>query len=274
MVAENNKIKGGHSLPQKDYRDVHQAKDIARRYHHKTYGAGSADESIWAVEQEQLKDTVSRLVPRRSRYLDFACGTGRIIGFIGELFETPTGVDISAAMLEFTKAKAPRAKLICGDISENENLVGGDYDLITAFRFFLRAQPSLREALMEILAKKLASDGKLIFNIHNSRPSLLWVQNSITNLFKKNKVLSMSRREVAHLIAEAGLQIIETHEVGVLPKVLHLILGPKIWTRLDRTLRKIKMLRRLASHVIYVCRRCQSARGDLGHSEPAEARYD
>jgi len=274
MVVTKNKIKGTYSLPQKDYRDVHRAKATATHYQQKTYRSGSTDETIWRVEQQQLEDIVSRLVPHRSRYLDFACGTGRVIGFIGELFETHTGVDISGAMLEFAKAENPASTFVCGDICEDATLVGGDYDLITAFRFFLRAQPPLRQAAMQILAKKLASDGKLVFNIHNSRPSLLSVQNCITNLFKQDKVQSMSRLDVAHLVAEAGLETIETHELGVFPKALHHILGPKTWTHLDRTLCKIKILRRFASHVIYVCRRSPVARDNLGRAEQPETAQD
>ena len=242
-------------MQEKEYREVFQTEAVARLYHDKIYGKSTADESIWKVEQKQLEDVISRLVSRRLRYLDFACGTGRVIGFVGEHFESVQGVDISKSMLEYAKTKAPKAELICGDITADESIVGGDYDLITAFRFFLNAQDSLRYAVMKALADKLAPDGVLVFNIHNSSTSLLWFQNRITDLFLGRKKSSMSRDQVAKLVEQAGLRVLETKSTGVIPKWICMILRPKLWRSLDSFLSRKCILGKMGSHVIYVCGR-------------------
>ena len=240
-------------MKEKEYREVFQTEAVAKLYHDKIYGESTADESIWSVEQKQLEDVISRLVSRRLRYLDFACGTGRVIGFVGEHFESVQGVDISKSMLEYAKAKVPKAELICGDITEDDSIIGDDYDLITAFRFFLNAQDSLRHAVMNVLAGKLSKDGVLVFNIHNSSPSFLWLQNRITDLFLGRKKASMSRDQVAKLVEQSGLRVLETKATGVIPKWTCMILRPKLWRSLDTFLSRIRILGKMGSHVIYVC---------------------
>ena len=205
-------------MQEKEYREVFQTEAVARLYHDKIYGRSTADESIWTVEQKQLEDVISRLVPRRSRYMDFACGTGRVIGFIGDQFESAQGVDISESMLEYAKTKSTKAEFICADITEDDSLIGDDYDLITAFRFFLNAQPSLRAKVIEILADKLSAEGILVFNIHNSKPSLLWLQNWIKACFTFTPKPTLSRSDVRDMVVEVNLEVIETHETCVMLK--------------------------------------------------------
>jgi SAM-dependent methyltransferase len=189
------------------------------------------------------------------RYLDFACGTGRVIGFVGEHFESVQGVDISKSMLEYAKAKAPEAKLICGDITEDDSIIGDDYDLITTFRFFLNAQPSLRAKVIKVLADKLSGEGILIFNIHNSKPSLLWLQNLIKGCVTFTPKPTLSRGDVMSLVANVNLEVIETRETGIMLKCLHRIMPSKLWLKSDEIFCRIPILRKFASHVLYVCRR-------------------
>ena len=237
-----------------DYRDSHKASSTAERYYERVYAEGSADDTIWTVERRYLEDVITRLVGRRKRYLDFACGTGRILGFLSPRFETACGVDISRAMLDLARDANPGVELKCGDITTNKDLTGSDYDLITVFRFFLNAQPSLRDEVIKILAERLSGQGIMIFNVHNSRPSFLWVQNYVTGLFTGRRKPSLSYNEAADLAARANLEIVETYKTGVLPKCLHLLLRKKFWLALDGLLCRPQFLRKFASHVIYVCR--------------------
>ena len=117
------------------------------------------------------------------------------------------------------------------------------------------AQERLCKKVIAILADKLAPDGILVFNIHNSSPSFLSAQNCIKNLLTHSNLCSMSRSQVHRLIETANLEIIETKAFGVLPKALHIILGYGLYQAIDRTLAKSKLLQKIGSDVIYVCRR-------------------
>ena len=247
---------------QYDYRQTHLGPAKASQYEDEIYAAGSAHETIWLREQEFLRPVLQDHVPNRRRYLDFACGTGRILAFLAGQFDLAQGLDISESMLAIARQKRIDASLICGDLTKDPSLVGDDYDLITTFRFFLRAQHSLRREVMTLLATRLAPDGLLVFNVHNGRPSLLWLQNTIANLFKSNKVPSLSRKDVAELLDQAGMEIVDTHVAGVLLKVTHVLLRRKMWIRLDAILSRSAPLRRFGSHIIYVCRRKSTATAD------------
>lgn len=238
-----------------DYRDLHSRPEHAAIYESQLRAKNSAESSLWGLERQCLTDIVTRLVGRKNRYLDFACGTGRVISFLADDFNNSEGVDISEAMLALARGKRPKARLIGGDITKNPDIVGENFDLITAFRFFLRAQDALRREVMGILAEKLAPQGILVFNVHSSRPSFLWLQNCVMNLFRSQKIPSLSRREVAELAAGANLEIVEAKVMGIAPKAVHIPLRPRAWLWLDRSLAKVKCLRRFGSHVIYVCRR-------------------
>jgi predicted TPR repeat methyltransferase len=202
-----------------------------------------------------LAHVIEKLDIKKNSYFDFACGTGRIISSIADKFDNAEGVDVSESMLAIAKRKKIKANLLLGDITKDPDIVGNEFNLITAFRFFLKAQEALRYEVIHILAKKLASDGILIFNIHNSRPSLLSLQNSIINLFRKNKIPSMSRKDVFALLKCVNLEIIEIKALGIIPKATHYILRPKFWCWLDKTLAKNKFLQRFGSDVIYICRK-------------------
>ena len=194
------------------------------------------------------------MLEKKKRYLDFACGTGRIIENLADYFDKAVGVDVSPTMLEEARKKNIKAEFIEADITINPDTAGSNFDLITAFRFFLNAQETLRLEVIKVLSQKLSQRGVLVFNVHNSRPSFLWLQNKVMNLFRSRKIPSLSRNDVEKMIARENLYILETHEIGVLPKALHLILPGSAWVWLDSLLCR-KHAKRLASHVIYVCKK-------------------
>ena len=67
------------------------------------------------------------------RYLDFACGTGRLLSFLENNFAASTGVDISKDMLNIAEKYRKKSELICGDITREHLLDGRKYDIFTAF---------------------------------------------------------------------------------------------------------------------------------------------
>src|SRR5207249_2994067 len=106
------------------------------------YRQGTSDEAIWGIERDFLAGLIRRQKSRwgNCSYLDFACGTGRVISFVEALVSSSLGIDTSEEMLRVAAKKVQRSELLCIDITERVDLEG-TYDLITAFRFFLNAEP-------------------------------------------------------------------------------------------------------------------------------------
>ena len=51
-------------------------------------------------------------------------------------------------MLALARERCPHAKVILGDVTTTPGLAPGPFDLITAFRFFLNAEPTLRNEVL------------------------------------------------------------------------------------------------------------------------------
>jgi len=204
-----------------DYRNSHTAPEYGRDYHNRFQAPGYR-KYLWEVERNILKDIVNDFFNGKiQNYLDFACGTGRVLSFLESSSSRSVGLDISNSMLETAKNEVQSSNLICGDITRESNLLNGQvFDLITAFRFFLRAQPKLRDEVMGKLVENLAVDGHIVFNIHNNKTS---VSNIISKLYTKIKYGSvkvrdeMSFDEVETLTANHGLVIVKTYPYSTFP---------------------------------------------------------
>ena len=131
-----------------NYRSKFSGQDEARKYDTlfvDDSAAGYSHSVMWDYEKHLLDRFVAELRTTHSRidYLDFASGTGRILAHVENQVDSATGVEISAAMIAIARAKLKRSKVIEADITEPGE-IEGKYDLITAFRFFLKADPGLR----------------------------------------------------------------------------------------------------------------------------------
>src|SRR5581483_7056342 len=130
------------------YLNAYQNPSLVDHYESKIYRKDGHDDVLWRVEQTLFERLLDRYAPNRAHAdaLDFACGTGRILGFLRRRVGTLVGIDISPEMLTRAKAKVPGVPLVCADIIERPQDVPGEKDVITSFRFLLLAEPSLREA--------------------------------------------------------------------------------------------------------------------------------
>lgn len=100
--------------------------------------------AIYALEREILLDLFRRLRQSdpETRYLDFACGTGRILSVFRGAIRTMVGVDTSAGQLAEARARIPEAELIEGNLVVDHGLLGSRrFDLITSFRLLLNLSP-------------------------------------------------------------------------------------------------------------------------------------
>ncbi len=154
---------------------------------------------------------VDRLFPGGvPRYLDFACGTGRIISLLESRAERAYGVDVSPTMLAEAKQKCRKAELIERDITRDEFTLG-DFDLVTSFRFFGNAQDQLRTDVLAALFRAVKPGGYLLINNHRNSGS---IRHRLLRATRQATDGGLDHSKLIGMIRAAGFQIAETHGVG------------------------------------------------------------
>jgi SAM-dependent methyltransferase len=239
-----------------DYRFSHSGPgSFSDGYDEQLFSRGTYDFAVWQEEQQLLDSLVETWVPTRGRYLDFACGTGRIIAHLESRFEVSVGLDISEPMLAAARQKVRNAALVCGDATRTPDTVPGKFDCITAWRFFLNAQPELRDEAMAFLASKLATpESTLMINIHGNRISSRWVMITLNRLRGRHNN-AMSIGEVRRLVERHGLNIIDWHGIMCLDKSFYNYLPRGLWEFFERTLRMMRFPRRWHVYLVFACRK-------------------
>ena len=239
-----------------DYRKSHIGKGES---YHNQFIKNPYRSTIWELEQVILSKIIFEKFDNNPipNYLDFACGTGRILQFIENRSVNSTGVDISGSMLKEAESNTKSAKLIETDITQNDVLNNEKYNLITAFRFFPNAQDDLRIQVTKVLTKHLKKDGYFVFNNHMNANSLKY---RIKRFVTKTKKLSqgLSEDEVKNLLIGAGLQIITKYHIGLLPfNENKPILKKKQLKVIESWLMMLnsKFICNLSQNIIYVCKK-------------------
>jgi SAM-dependent methyltransferase len=227
---------------------------------------------LWSREQDIILKILEKYFTGKIVHLlDFACGTGRITEFLENRVTTSTGVDVSGSMLAIAREKLKRTEIIEADITA-ENPPGDGmrhilkprkFNLITAFRFFLNAEPELRSAAIRTIAELLDEDGYLVFNNHQNSGSP-WIRLRNAHYRKKNPegiYNVMSIRQMNKLVEEAGLKIIELYPAGFfnppkIPVSFHLNHA------IDWAAGKFRFLNQFSENLIAVCRRKKNHNSD------------
>jgi SAM-dependent methyltransferase len=236
-----------------DYRTTHIGPESwAKDYDAKLFAPGSFDAVMWEREQALLDHIVRERVPRRHSYLDFACGTGRVLSHVERGFERAVGLDISPTMLAVARERVSNATLVQGDATRDpQALQGRQFDFITAFRFFLNAQPSLRDAAMDFLAAALRDgDSRLLFNVHGNRYSTRALVAAKAK-FTREQFSSMSVAESIDLAARHGLEVIEWQGLGSYDKSLLRMMPLRAWQWAEAT---AALPKRFAVYLYFLCR--------------------
>jgi predicted TPR repeat methyltransferase len=234
------------------YTSSHQGRG---RDYHETFAADVNPYRAmhWRLEQRAL-DRILRdhLGGGNVAYLDFACGTGRILGHVARQVASATGVDVSPSMMEVAREGAPGAELIEADLTQRDVLGERRFNLITAFRFFPNAEPELRLAVLRVLARHLATPGVLVFNNHKNKNSL---PRRISRLLgRETPGLTMTHADVQALVSSAGLKILQVVPLACLPfSENHPLLPVSVLEPLERRLSGLRPLAGMAQDVLYVC---------------------
>lgn len=243
------------------YRDLFTGKGAASAYDEGQYGPGSYWELLWELEKGILDRVLASVRESHEvvRYLDFACGSGRILSYLEGRCGEATGIDVSEEMLDRARSRVKKARLIRRDITVEGAEVEARYDLITAFRFLLNAEPDLRRAALRALTARLRDeDSRLIVSAHGNPASykgLLWPIRKLTGLpggRKRENLISSG--SVRRLLSDAGLEVLSVHGMGILPG--------RLWRRLPRgmglavegALMRAPLLRGLGINQVFVCR--------------------
>ena len=242
----------------KDYRISHTEERIARKYEEDVYRPGSYDDMLWKWEQDVLTYELDKL---RStlltiEYLDFGCGTGRILAFLEKLVTHSVGVDLAEAMLTVARKKVTASELVLADITKQDALAGRSFDLITAFRVFLNSQPDLRDEMFRVLMPKLRDEhSRFIFNIHGNT----WSHRLCTKIWfqfiRRKNLNTLSFLEVKHLAEKHGLSIIHWYGFGILPKIFYRIFGSNVMYVIDSLLSHVPFIKYVSYDMVFICKK-------------------
>ncbi|MCD4664599.1 MAG: class I SAM-dependent methyltransferase [Bacteroidales bacterium] len=241
-----------------DYRDSHTAPDRGASYQ-KAFVDMKYRKYIWSWEKNVLKKIIKKYMANKERikYLDFACGAGRIIGFLEEDMFESIGVDISDSMLNVALQNVKKSKFLKIDLTKKNIFDDNYFDLITAFRFFLNAQQELREEILNVLSKILKKDGCFVFNIHLNKTSIYY---RVARLYRRLKGLdsefnAVDIKEVSQMVEKAGMKIVSTFHFALLPildedtKVPIMFIDP-----FEKIVSKIPFFKHFSRYVIFVCK--------------------
>lgn len=201
------------------YRESHAGKDYGSIYQ-KTYREGYYYTQWVKLEKPILEELFQRFSEKGAKkYLDFACGTGRILSLGEQYFNETVGVDVSDTMLDYAKKACKKSRIVNKDITK-EKFPFGKFDVITAFRFFLNADSTLREEVLDSLYSMLSDDGVLITNIHVNSKSILGYAYRIRNRWlRREKANVLGYEELSSILVERGYEIQMTKYYSYFPRI-------------------------------------------------------
>ena len=199
------------------YRESHLGAAKARSYDEDLWDPRAAKGLDWLVEQRLLAG-ILRYVGSSApgSVADFACGTGRVLEFLDRYFPAPVGIEVSPDMLALARARCPRAKLILGDVTTMPSLAPGPFDLITAFRFFLNAEPPLRSEVLAWMRASLQPGGLVVANFHLNPASLRGMYLRL-RMNPAERVPMMGIADARRLFADNGFAVRQILGYGYLP---------------------------------------------------------
>jgi SAM-dependent methyltransferase len=197
------------------YRMSHQAAG-ARIAYDSTFEVGYYAALWQKIEKPLLESILLPLGGRERTSLDFACGTGRIARVAAMFFGSVVGVDVSATML--LDASVPEnVTLLCIDITKIS--LERTFDVVTAFRFFLNAEDSLRRDALRAIYRHLHEGGVLVCNIHQNTTSPIGLVSCVLNwAYPRTPRNTLTLDQFSKLLKEEGFGIVDSRSYGYLPR--------------------------------------------------------
>lgn len=252
-----------------DYINVYFKKGIGKTYNSRINN--KFENFIFELEKHFLREIFSGFSSGDKNYMDFACGTGRIIKFIAQNFKFKNylGIDISPEMIERAKKDInnPKVELRAVDILEKEEVLNiPKADVVTSFRLVLNMEPRLRNVILKGLRELMTDDSFLIINNHMNRYSVLGVIAYFCHHFlgmplkgrnkpdQRSIINTMSYAEMRKLLEDCGFKIVKVYRFCLLPgHKRFLILPQRFLFPLEKFLSRIPIMNLFSKDQIYVC---------------------
>ncbi len=89
----------------KKYEERFKNAIMADDYSRNVYAKNSYYSLMWNIEKIVLEREIVSINKKNIKYLDFACGTGRVISYVENFVESSHGIDISQEMLNIASKK-------------------------------------------------------------------------------------------------------------------------------------------------------------------------
>ena len=193
-----------------DYRQSHLAKGES---YDATIAAQPFDAYMARCEEQYLQEVIPSLAQRRTRYLDFACGTGRITATVSPLVAESVGIDISESMLAAARHKCPSTRFVCADLAEQplEPLALGEFDLVTSFRFFGNAEDALRDRALDAISRLVRRGGYLVVNSHRNP---LAIGSLLQRFAGRAHGMDLTYWKLKRLLETHGFRIVAARAIG------------------------------------------------------------
>ena len=80
------------SSNKKKYKYTHLGKQKSIDYQKSFEGKKKRNRLIWEIEKDILRSIIFDRQIKRNKYLDFACGTGRLLSFLEKYLTVPLGL--------------------------------------------------------------------------------------------------------------------------------------------------------------------------------------
>lgn len=197
------------------YRMSHQAAGVRIAYD-RTFKVGYYA-ALWRKIEKPLLESILRPLGGRERTsLDFACGTGRITRVAAKFFSPVVGVDVSESML--SDASVPEnVTLLCIDITKIS--LERTFDVVTAFRFFLNAEDTLRREALRAIYRHLRERGVLVCNIHMNTTSPIGLVSRVLNwAYPSIPRNTLTLDQFSKILTEEGFEVVDSRSYGYLPR--------------------------------------------------------
>ena len=160
------------------------------------------------------------------------------------------GVDVSKDMLGVARERGAKARFVEADLTRDDAALAGPFDLVTAFRFFLNAEPELRDAALRAIRRRLADDGFLIANFHLNPRSLTGLYIRGRGALKGTGRPMMSLDEARGLLARHGFRVRAVRGYGFLMRRGSRVLVPTLQGAVESTLARLPLPASLAESFI------------------------
>jgi hypothetical protein len=127
------------------------------------------------------------------------------------------------------------------------------FDLITAFRFFLNADVSLRHEALDALHRLLSEHGVLVLNVHGNTYSMRFPAAAFRrHLLRQRHVNQLSYPRVRRLLGQHGFRVQEVRGFGLMIARVYKLLGPRRTAGMERLVQRFPRLGYICVDVVIV----------------------